>query len=389
MDGILKSLINSFGDSILPFSKKFFPFAGSIFLLMIVFEFIKEATNIVTGKGINLAAKLLLILFVGTLILRYDEISTGIYNTAEKIGSNVINEFGNLWEKLDESYQEGVMKHKASLETHRDNTGWIEWLFSKIVIAILTSIAVLILFFIIIYILVMIAGVYASLALVLALGPVFIAMFVSEELRSMGVRWALIVLSYLLTLPIYLIVFQVIIDLSGRNIYNGLEMSSSATIEQIILLLVGPLIALGLMFSVSDVVAKILGSAGNAGESAIRTAFSMALVASMALKGASKLAGKAGRSSANSPKQNNTGTGRSGRLAQLSGGRNGNLYKNGGNSFRKHSREGNTGSPDLGSKRSDGPENHVAPPDIANPPRVSGQSGIEHNKNTNSESENE
>lgn len=378
MDEILKSLVNSFGDSILPFSKKFSPFAGSIFLLLIFFEFLKEATNIVTGKGINLAAKLFLILFVGTFILRYDEISTGVYNTAEKIGSNVINEFGNLWEKLDESYQKGVTKHKVSLETHGDNAGWIEWLFTKIIIAILTSIAVLILFFIIILIMIMIAGVYASLALVLAIGPVFIAMFVSEELRSMGVKWILIVLSYLLTLPIYLIVFQVIIDLSGQNMYNGLEMSSSATIEQIILLLVGPLIALGLMFSVSDIVGKILGSAGNAGESVIRTAFSAFLMSSLALKGVSKLAGKVSKSSGNGLQRNNWGNGRS-MHGRMPGGKNSQVYINSANNENE----------DISSLKQEKPGRPFESPDTANPPRLSGQSEMSHCKKYGSGRESE
>ncbi len=303
MGTILRALIDGFGNIILPFYHDIIPFAGSIFILLITFEILKEAIDISTGKGINLASKLLTIFFVGTVLLGYGKLSTGIYRAAADIGDTVISEFGNINKNIEESYVEGSKRHEAALEKNGDEAGFFEGLFIGLVTAILSGICLMIMFFIMILILVLIAGAYASLALVLAIGPVFAAMLVSREFRSIGIKWTLIVLSYLLVIPVYIMVMRMMIDLFGQNAYGGnmfrpSSVSVSASVEQMILLMAGPLISLGLVFSVSKIVDRIIGSAGNMGETALAVGASVAVASRSVLKGAAasvKSIGKSGK----------------------------------------------------------------------------------------------
>lgn len=290
MDLILKSLINGFGKMILPFWKDMIPFAGSIFILLIIFEILREAIDISIGKGFNLGVKLIVIFFVGTTLLGYGKLSTGIYNAAVDIGDTVIKEFGSVNKKIEESYFKGSERHEAALEKSGDEAGFFEGFFIGMVMAILSGICLMIMFFIMILILVFIAGAYASLAIVLAIGPVFVAMFVSSEFRSIGTKWSLITLSYLLVIPIYIMVMNVMIELFGQNAYKGNILSSSnisvsASVEQMILLMAGPLISLGLVFSVSKIVDQLIGTAGNAGQTFLAAGASAILISKTALRG--------------------------------------------------------------------------------------------------------
>lgn len=305
MGEILKALINGFGSSILPFWKDMIPFAGSIFILLFIFEILREAINISTGKGIDLASKLLVVFFVGSILLGYGKFSRGIYRAAVDISETVVTDFGNINKRIEESYLKGSKRHEAALEKSGDEAGFFEGFFIGMVTAILSGISLMIMFFIMILILVFIAGAYASLALVLAVGPVFVSMLVSGEFRSIGVKWALICLAYLLMIPIYIMVMRMMIDLFGQNAYNRTilnpsSLSVSASVEQMILLMAGPLISLGLVFSVSRIVDQIIGTAGNVGQTAIAAGASMMIISRSAIKGAMSTAKSIGRSAGKS-----------------------------------------------------------------------------------------
>lgn len=293
MGTVLRSLINGFGSGLLPYWKTFLPFAGSIFVLLIVFEILREAIDISTGKGIKLAQKLIVISFVGTLLLGYGKISDKIYSAAKDIGETVITEFGTVGKNIEDSYMKGSERYDATLKKNGDEAGFIGGFFIGIVVAILSGISLMIIFFIMLLILIFVAGAYASLALILAIGPVFIAMLTSQEFRSIGIKWLLISLAYLIMIPVYVMVMKMMIQLYGQNAYNTgflnpSSVSVSASIEQMILLMAGPFISLGLVLSVSRIVDQVVGSAGNIGETAVAAAAGTMYVSRAALKSASK-----------------------------------------------------------------------------------------------------
>ena len=292
MTQMLENLIKIFGDSILEFQDIFLPFGGSLFILLIVIEILKEAVDISSGKGVDLGRKLILILCVGTILLNFNGLSKGIYSGAMNAGKDILPRFEDVNNWINEGYERGVEDQRASVELDRSSGGSLTSFFLAIVLAILSGLGLLLIYIAMIIILVFIAGAYASLALTLVMGPVFIAMFVSPELRGTGVKWTIILLSVFLMIPAYIMIMKITASLySGSvNINTGIPGSSSSrsmsnTIESIGMLMVNPLLTFGLIFSVSKIVGSITGSAGNIAEKAAGIAVTAAAATAMAVKG--------------------------------------------------------------------------------------------------------
>lgn len=322
MTSMLENLIKIFGDSILEYQDIFLPFGGSVFILLIVIEILKEAIDITNGKGVNLGRKLILILFIGTILLNFSGLSKEIYSGAVNSGKEMIPRFEEVNNWINEGYQRGVEGQRASLELDRKSGGSLTAFFLSIVLAILSGLGLLFIYIAMVLILVFIAGAYASLALTLVLGPVFVALFLSQDLRGTGIKWAVILLSVFLTIPAYIMIMKITASLySGSvNINTSIVDAPSArsmtnTIESIGMLMINPLLTFGLIFSVSKIVGSITGSAGNIAAKAGSIAMSAAVVTTMAvrggmnfLKGGKGSSGKAGSGGegSNSAPSNNT-----------------------------------------------------------------------------------
>jgi len=288
MTGMLENLIKIFGDSILEFQDIFLPFGGSLFILLIVIEVLKEAIDISSGKGVDLGRKLILILCVGTILLNFNGLSNGIYSGAMNAGKDILPRFEDVNNWINEGYERGVEDQRASVELDRSSGSSLTSFFLSIVLAILSGLGLLLIYLAMILILVFIAGAYASLALTLVMGPVFIAMFVSPELRGTGVKWTIILLSVFLMIPAYIMIMKITASLySGSvNISTGISPSRSMsnTVESIGMLMVNPLLTFGLIFSVSKIVGSITGSAGNIAEKGAGIAVTAAAAATMVVR---------------------------------------------------------------------------------------------------------
>ena len=303
MDGMLKSLIELFGDTILGYLDIFLPIGGSIFILLITAEILREAVDIVNGKGVNLGPKLILILFTGTLLLGFNKLSRDIYAGAENIGNELIPKFQEINTLINEEYRAGVEDQQANLELDRESMGILTSLFLSMTLAILSGLGLLLVYLAMILIIVLIAGAYASLALTLLLGPVFISMLVSETFRQTAVKWAVIVLSNFLVIPVYIVIIKISASLYASSLSYGsppFPFSASSgilqAIEKIGFLMMNPLLTFGLIFSVSKIVGSITGSAGSIGEKAVGAAGTAVAMTVVAARGGMKLmsGGKSG-----------------------------------------------------------------------------------------------
>ncbi len=288
---MLENLIKIFGESILEYQEIFLPFGGSVFFLFIVIEILKEAIDITNGKGVKLGKKLILILFVGTILMNYNAISKNIYAGAVSFGQEMIPRFEEVNNWINEGYERGVEDQRASLELDNRSGGSLTGFFLSIVLAILSGLGLLFIYIAMVFILVFIAGAYASLSLTIVLGPVFIAMFLSPEFRGTGIKWAVILLSVFLTIPAYIMILKITAALYSGNIDINSTVpgesragSMSNTIESIGMLMVNPLLTFGLIFSVSKIVGSITGSAGNIAEKAGQIAVSVLAATTMAVR---------------------------------------------------------------------------------------------------------
>ncbi len=276
MTKMLENLIKIFGDSIFEYLDIFLPLGGSVFFLLIVIEILKEAIDITNGQGINLGKKFILILFIGTILLNFNGLSKNIYSGAVIVGKEMVPRFEEVNNWINKGYEEGVESQRTSLELDKESGGSLTGFFLSIVLAILSGLGLLFIYLAMVLILVFIAGAYASLALTLVMGPVFIAMFLSPDLRGTGVKWAVILLSVFLTIPAYMMIMKITaslysgsVDINNSTIDDPSSRSMSNTIESIGVMMVNPLLTFGLIFSVSKIVGSLTGSAGNIAEKTI------------------------------------------------------------------------------------------------------------------------
>ncbi len=282
MTQMLENLIKIFGDSIFEYLDVFLPLGGSVFFLLIVIEILKEAIDITNGQGVNLGKKLILILFIGTILLNFNGLSKEIYSGAVIVGKEMVPRFEEVNNWINEGYERGVEGQRASLELDRESGGSLTGFFLSVVLAILSGLGLLFIYLAMVLILVFIAGAYASLALTLVIGPVFIAMFLSPDLRGSGIKWAVILLSVFLTIPAYMMIMKITaslysgsVDINNSTIDDPSSRSMSNTIESIGIMMVNPLLTFGLIFSVSKIVGSLTGSAGNIAEKTIGIAVSI------------------------------------------------------------------------------------------------------------------
>ncbi|MCK5221307.1 MAG: type IV secretion system protein, partial [Candidatus Aminicenantes bacterium] len=254
----------------------FLPLGGSVFFLLIVIEILKEAIDITNGQGVNLGKKLILILFIGTILLNFNGLSKEIYSGAVSVGKEMVPRFEEVNNWINEGYERGVESQRASLELDKESGGSLTGFFLSIVLAILSGLGLLFIYLAMVLILVFIAGAYASLALTLVMGPVFIAMLLSPDLRGTGIKWVVILLSVFLTIPAYVMIMKITaslysgsVDINNSTIDDPSSRSMSNTIESIGVMMVNPLLTFGLIFSVSKIVGSLTGSAGNIAEKTI------------------------------------------------------------------------------------------------------------------------
>lgn len=112
-------------------------------------------------------------------------------------------------------------------------------------------------------ILVNIAGSLAILAMNLVIGPVFFGLAFDKDFRSISVHWFTAVLSYALLMPLYGLALRMAAAIAGAGVPpTAIGFVSSG---QIAAQLLGPFMAVGIVFSANKVVSALVGGAAGSG----------------------------------------------------------------------------------------------------------------------------
>jgi hypothetical protein len=134
---------------------------------------------------------------------------------------------------------------------------------TKILNGILIMIGMIALFLCYMLILVNIAGSLAILAMNLVIGPVFFGLAFDRDFRSIAVHWFTAVLSYALLMPLYGLALRMAATIAGAGIPpTAIGFVSSG---QIAAQLLGPFMAVGIVFSANKVVSALVGGAAGSG----------------------------------------------------------------------------------------------------------------------------
>ena len=265
----IETLVNIIWASIQPYFPEFRNFAAALVGLFLAIELIKEALNISTGRGFALDKRLLTYATVSVFILAWPQLSQSIFDIAKNVGTQLFTNANQVLSKMGDAYEMTRQVDQAAqqeMSIYERLIAAITAIPAVITTTIMSGIGTIIIIFSLLFIIILIAGSYGALALILLVGPVFIAMFLSSDLKSIGVKYFAVIVSYFVKIPLYAVVFSMAINILAAGVVNPTNLQGSVSIDHLFITIIGPLICIGLVFQVDKVVGAISGSAGSAGD---------------------------------------------------------------------------------------------------------------------------
>lgn len=245
----------------------FVAIAAGIWAVICFWEFANEAINVATGEATGIIRKFITYAAIGLVITNWHQIAVAVFNGAlallEQFNQGVrvmmaqsdnllmyLNEQGavSLWGAITSPFQTAKMALIAGLTV------------ITVDIAYVVTIALLV-------------ATFAMLALHLCMGPIFMALGMSEALRSFCAHYVGAVIGYVATIPMFgaaLImiggIYQATVTIMAAQPGGG---GSGVSLYVVLL---APIIAVVIIFSVAKVAASIAGGIGAGAAAAVMSA---------------------------------------------------------------------------------------------------------------------
>lgn len=274
----------------------FVAIAAGIWAIVCFWEFANEAINVATGEATGIIRKFLTYAAIGLVITNWHQIAVAVFNGALALltlfnngvlsmmaqSDNLLmylNDQGgvSLWGAITSPFQTAKMAFLAGVTIITVDIAYV------ITIALLVS-------------------TYAMLALHLCMGPVFMALGMSEALRSFCSHYIGAVVGYIATIPMF---GAALIMIGGiyQGTYNIMvaQPGGGGLGSYLYVVLLAPVIAVVIIFSVAKVAASIAGGIGAGAATAVMAAgggAAMSMAGSMAggSSGSSSSGGSSGSS---------------------------------------------------------------------------------------------
>jgi len=241
----------------------------TFFNVMCVWAFAMEAIQMAEGKGMNLTKLLLRFAVINGVLLAWPTMADHIYTGAVAMSGMVIPDLNVLYHHLIE----GMSQMQAADEAAQAGLGTLASL-ASIIAAIpnliitqqLTMISMLAICVCCLVVLVSVAGLFFILGAYLIMGPVFIALGMTDAFAGFMYKWIGVVLSFFLVIPLYGAALQAIAAIIGGAAPNLANLTGLSSIGHVFVTLTGPLLALGIIFAVQKIASSLTGAYfGNTG----------------------------------------------------------------------------------------------------------------------------
>jgi hypothetical protein len=237
---------------------------GAILWAFLLFKaFLQEGIQVASGQRSELFKILVKYLFVAAMFTVWPAASNSIFSAVTSLATTFFPSLNGLLDMMWRS-----MNFMQSSQQATDNSqGLVSSVLGTIYNFTLGGFFVLIgmaaLFLCYALIMINIAGSLTILAMNLVLGPVFFALTFDRDFRTHALHWFAAVLSYFMLIPLYGAALTVAATIAGAAFPKDLfGMPSSA---QIAAQLIGPLMAVGVVFSTNKIVNALVGGAAGAG----------------------------------------------------------------------------------------------------------------------------
>ena len=239
---------------------------GAIWALLLFKVFIAEGLNVASGHQTELPRIFAKYLFVALMFATWPWLATRFWDACVFTAQAFFPDMSDLFNTMniamnrmsEQSRAEGNLRALASLVLNPGSA-----IAGTILNGLLIIIGMFTLFLCYMLILINIAGSLTVLAMNLVIGPVFFALAFDRDFRSIAVSWLTAALSYALLMPLYGLALHMAATIAGAGIPpNWTGFTSTG---QIAAQLLGPFMALGVVFSVNKVISALVGGAAGSG----------------------------------------------------------------------------------------------------------------------------
>lgn len=266
---------------------EFVAVAAGIWAIICFWEFANEALNVAMGEATQIVRKFVMYAALGLVIAKWATIAGAIYH-----GATVLLELFN-------NGLRSVMAQTTNLLEFLNEQGSISlWSaltspFQTAKAALLAGLTIITVDLGLVITMALVIGTFAMLFLHLCMGPIFMALGMCDALRSFCAHYIGAVIGYLASIPLY---GAALVMIAGM--YQGITDSMRAQPGtgdlglSLWVVLMAPIIAVVIIFSVSKVAASIAGGIGAGAATAVMGAAGGAAMSSAG--GGSKSSGGGG-----------------------------------------------------------------------------------------------
>jgi hypothetical protein len=237
---------------------------GAILWAFLLFKvFLQEGLQVASGHGSELPKILVKYLFVAGMFAVWPAASNSIFSAVKVLATTFYPGLKGLLETMSKSMEFMQSSQQATANSQGLVSTVLGTLYNFTLGGLFELIGMIVLFLCYALILVNMAGSLTILAMNLVLGPVFFALAFDRDFRTHAQHWFAAVLSYFMLIPLYGAALTVAATIAGAAVPTNLfGLPSSA---QIAAQVIGPLMAVGVVFSTNKIVNALVGGAAGAG----------------------------------------------------------------------------------------------------------------------------
>ncbi len=237
---------------------------GAILWAFILFKgFLQEGIQIASGHQTELPRILVKYLFVAAMFTVWPQASNSLFAAVNALATMFYPSLNQLFDTMSDSMILMGGGQQAAANSQGLVSTVLGTIYNFTLGSFLVGIGTIVLFLCYALILINIAGSLTILAMNLVLGPVFFALAFDREFRSHALHWFAAVLSYFLLIPLYGAALNVAAAIAGAAIPTNLF--GLPSVAQVAAQTIGPLMAVGVVFSTNKIVNALVGGASGSG----------------------------------------------------------------------------------------------------------------------------
>lgn len=235
---------------------------GVLWQIMCLWAFAHEAIDMAAGKGTNLPKLLLRWAIISAVILAWPSMADHLYEGVVGIGSYVIPKTTDVYGFFMQGYTQMQNTDQAAV-AHQGFLGLfsaIAAIPSAMMINQISTIGGLVAIISFCILLVSLAAVFMIFAMYLIMGPVFIALGMTDAFSSFMYKWIGVILSFFLVIPLYGAALAIIVALYGSSTVNAANIQGLPSADHVFNMIIGPILSVGLILGVNKVASTLTGS---------------------------------------------------------------------------------------------------------------------------------